>query len=424
MPPDLSDTFNGKLLLLVIDKIVIGALLAIAFFMYDRYKTNDARKYDESRAGIQLSFERSKLLKEFLPLIQDAKVDLTTRAYLLRSAVVSGAIDSETAFELGQDFLRAGLAPNHYLRVISAMLPKGIASFANRGVQIADEWHSSLHSYADLDSVFDPVSGQEHLPEKDGPMIVEARLLRTALYEKLPSLLDCECAELRDEAEIPAYLYGLFVLMKTKDRDKAAASSLAAPQALKVIGMLNRFLENDGDDDAEKFLEALVSSAPTSKDKLRLAQVVVAILKQSSTDWDVSTSKAIAPLMARLATDQIFADDKTDEEGSLFWLRFNAAEGLYMMKGFAFTAESQISEYLMRFTQAAKLTYGDKQMELLSQKYSSGKIIRVLIEVLGALPNHVEQPVLKDILALGEDRLRHFPFLAEDARRAIEGNNP
>jgi hypothetical protein len=71
MVENFADSFNGKLLLLLIDKIVIGAIIAFAFLLYDRYKTADTRKYEAERARTQLSFERSRLLKEFLPVIDD-----------------------------------------------------------------------------------------------------------------------------------------------------------------------------------------------------------------------------------------------------------------------------------------------------------------------------------------------------------------
>ena len=42
---------------------------------------------------VQLQFERAQLVKEFLPAIADDKTNIVTKAYLLRSAIVTGAID-------------------------------------------------------------------------------------------------------------------------------------------------------------------------------------------------------------------------------------------------------------------------------------------------------------------------------------------
>lgn len=106
--PD-PESFKGKVLLLVVDKIIIGAIIATAFFVYDQYKTTDTRRYERQRVEIQRSFERSRLIKEFLPVVQDESINLTTRAYVLRAAVLTHAIDPDAAFELGQDFFRKGL---------------------------------------------------------------------------------------------------------------------------------------------------------------------------------------------------------------------------------------------------------------------------------------------------------------------------
>ncbi len=419
MRSEFSETFRGKLLLLVFDKVVIGAMIAAAFFLYDRYKTIDLRNYEASQANVQLSFERSRLLKEFLPLIQDGSVDLTTRAYLLRSAVVSGAIDSETAFELGQDFLRGGLPANHYLRVVSSMLPSGVASFANRGGQIANEWYSTLNHFPDLDSVFDPVSGRENLPLNQGNMITEARLLRAALYENLPVLLECECAELRESDEIPAHLYGMFVLMKTDNLEFAIATSNSTAQGLKTIGMLNRLMLGNADEVPENYLMTQFAGAPFSNENMRWAQVVVAILEQNASEWNNTTSSGIAPILARIAVGELFPDEQTDEEGNLFWLRFNASEGLLAMKGNANSVSDSISVYLLSFAEQVSAKSNGDDLEALAVKFSSGKIIRVLVEVLANSTDSRSKTALQSILDLGEDRLRHFPFLREDVQRSL-----
>ena len=152
-----GDTFNGRLLLLIIDKIVIGAIVAIAFFFFDKHKTKDARKHQARQAEVQLQFERSRLIKEFLPVIQDDSMDLVTRGYVLRSAVLTRSLDADAAFEIGQDFLRAGLSENHYKRIVSATLPDSVAAFARRGVQIENEWHGAMGTFPELDTTFNPV---------------------------------------------------------------------------------------------------------------------------------------------------------------------------------------------------------------------------------------------------------------------------
>jgi hypothetical protein len=39
-----ADSFRGRLILLVVDKVIIGALLAAAFVVYDQWKTDEMRR--------------------------------------------------------------------------------------------------------------------------------------------------------------------------------------------------------------------------------------------------------------------------------------------------------------------------------------------------------------------------------------------
>ena len=41
------ESFRQKILLLVIDKIAIGALIALAVFIYDHYKTKEAEQFQQ-----------------------------------------------------------------------------------------------------------------------------------------------------------------------------------------------------------------------------------------------------------------------------------------------------------------------------------------------------------------------------------------
>ena len=50
--------------------------------------------------------------------------------------------------------------------------------------------------------------------------------------------------------------------------------------------------------------------------------------------------------------------------------------------------------------------------------YESGKIVRVLVSVLASAPG-ADLSILQELLDLGQDVLRDFPFLASDPGRAL-----
>lgn len=54
------ESFRGKLYLLAIDKIVIGAIIPVAFVAYDRFCTVEVRTLEDKAASMQLTFEREK----------------------------------------------------------------------------------------------------------------------------------------------------------------------------------------------------------------------------------------------------------------------------------------------------------------------------------------------------------------------------
>jgi len=63
------ESFKGKTFLLIIDKVIIGAILALCFVIYDQYKDKQACEEKKQSEKIQLAFEQAKMAKEFWPII-------------------------------------------------------------------------------------------------------------------------------------------------------------------------------------------------------------------------------------------------------------------------------------------------------------------------------------------------------------------
>ncbi len=132
-----SESFKGKLWLLIIDKVFIGALIAAAFFLYNVHRASETReyeknriaetrKYEEKRAQVQLDFERARLLKEFMPLITDRKLKVVDRGYMLRTALATKSLDSEAGVEIGREMIDEGISEHHFRRIMALALPDGL----------------------------------------------------------------------------------------------------------------------------------------------------------------------------------------------------------------------------------------------------------------------------------------------------------
>jgi hypothetical protein len=103
------DSFSSKVWLMIIDKIVIGAVLAGALFLYNNIKTKETRKYNESREEIQYNFKRAEYVKNLVPIILDEKQQIIYRAHTLRSLLSTRAIDENTAISFAQILLNSDL---------------------------------------------------------------------------------------------------------------------------------------------------------------------------------------------------------------------------------------------------------------------------------------------------------------------------
>jgi len=98
------ESFRGKLYLLIVDKIVLGAVIAAAFVAYDQWKAQEARLYEET-------VQRAEYLKELVPIVVDSDNDndVLVRAQALVALIDRRAVDPRTAFVLTERLLRSGL---------------------------------------------------------------------------------------------------------------------------------------------------------------------------------------------------------------------------------------------------------------------------------------------------------------------------
>lgn len=423
----LADTFRGKLYFLAIDKLVIGAIVAAALYFYDDHKTNDSRLYQENldrhqeareerESSIQLQFEQARLIREFLPIIQDRSVDLVTRGYLLRSAVLTQSLDAAAAFEIGADLLRDGLPAHHYKRIMKETLPASIGAFAMRGVEISHEWYDAMGHFPNFDTIFSPALGREHLPSENAKLITEARLIREFLYANIHSFENCQCPALSDEAKIPAHLFGLFTLLHTRDLDRADELSISSEISLQLLGMIFRqWLRQNGDSDALEYLKNEFQSVRNSDNQYRRARVLLSILRWISDKRSGFSSPKFATLLADIAVGNLNeAELEVHEEDDIYWLQWKAAEALLLSGDGAAQGLPIVDKFLAAFKKVLIASKDHNQLQALSTKYHSGKIVRVLVSAMGQVGTAEAKEAIRALLEIEEEKLRYFPFLKDD----------
>ena len=426
------ESFSGKLYLLMIDKLVIGAIIALAFVVYDRWKTAETRRLDREKVEqaqrletqakqVAIDFERAKLIKEFVPIITSHDASVVTRAYILRSAIQTGSLDAEAGVELARDLLADGLEDEHFKRVMATAMPEGLPAICRHATVLAQRWEATFGDTFQPTAIIDPVSGYENIAPEMAAAVREARLWRAIIVHALPRLASYPPLERTED--LATLLPGLFLLLNPGSQTEALDMSRNQSRGVALCGYIARIHFDSRDRDAaDKLGEQLVSEA-TTPDGAKIDQVVFALFRKFGLP-----SGSIAVPVAKIATGPpLPQSSQLSAREAHYWLQWHAAEFLFFMKQHAVTtelngareAEPVILEYLGRFRSDVEHASSPQQVDRVISTYEGGKIVRVLIDAIGEPLSHSAKAELQRLMHVGEDKLRNFPFLREDIERAL-----
>ena len=106
-PPDEInlESFKSKVYLLILDKVVLGALIAIALFAYDRWKVFDQRAYDDH---VTFAFQRAGYVKDLVPIVL-SKQNVAVRSEALIALIRTRSIADASAISMANRLLDDGL---------------------------------------------------------------------------------------------------------------------------------------------------------------------------------------------------------------------------------------------------------------------------------------------------------------------------
>jgi hypothetical protein len=452
-----SESFRGKLYLLVVDKLVIGAVIALAFVVYDLRRTADLQRYETQAKDVQLQFERAKLVREFMPLIAGREADVVTRAYVLRSAIAIGALDAEAGIELGRNLLADGLDDQTFVRVMAPTMPNGLPALARFGEQMS----LPLRPISPLISgTFRPESVP---PDLRGPLR-EARLWRRVIFETTPSF-EGSYEPLEKPAGLSQLLYGLYVLLNPGDAWEAidlsnrrsrgtrlidtqterpgTNLSNSRSRGTRLIGNLSRVLYGSSSianawspemhkvppDVAARYSEAAARvesellADTTSSDGIRYSGAIIRILA----DYGPPAGPIAIPLARLLVAPEPLKSLSESVQGEYRSLRWDAGELLRAMQrnpknvqGFngAEDAEPILVAFVQDFRKRLNQAATKEQFENLSIEYERGTRLRTVVELLGGSDSNLAKTELKQLRSEGSEKLRHFPQLEDDTERA------
>lgn len=434
-----ADSFRGKLYLLVIDKLVIGALIAVALVAYDTWNTESERRYEDAAKEVQTEFERAKLVREFVPLLADPNANVITRAYLLRAALVTGSIDPEAGIELGRVLIPAGLEDSHFKRVMAAAMPQGIPAVSRHAADMAMTWSETQTGAFRPQTIFNPESGRESIPEELRAQVREARLWRAVLAEAVRRI-DQSFLPLQHDGDLASNLFGLFVLLHPAYQFEAVELSHSPSRGVRIIGNLSRLLFSATDDEAAREVGAIFSVAAPTKESIALSSTMLAILQQYGPPHGGSISESVARVLTHLPPP----DRNPAIASAYYWLQWQAAD---LLDAMADVPEVQVARrrlaidpgaidsadewiginpakgtllsFLREFTLSLQAASDEPSMSRLAQRYESGALMRRVVSLLGSFDSPDVRAELRLLARIGEDKLMNFPFLREEIDHAL-----
>lgn len=280
------DSFRGKVFLLAIDKVVIGALLALAFAGYSWWTKTETRTYEARLRETDLGFRRAEYVKELVPLVVDSELDLFARAQALIALIETRSVGDKNALGLAERLLRSGLVRSDY--------PENLMWHRDHPVLDALEGRmpAALESLLQHYMVSMAPDEDHPLPNRTRSEDIE-EFWSELFFRALDRHQDPQLTALNSDAFLSNYLWVMDRLLdrtllgngKAKEwfaRDPKGLRILAALRGVSEVGINQHPL-------GREYLLTLVSPRHLTSDGLSLAGTVIRL--QEERKW---VSKALA----------------------------------------------------------------------------------------------------------------------------------
>jgi hypothetical protein len=279
------DSFRGKVYLLAIDKVVIGALLALAFAGYSWWTKIETRAYEARLQETDLGFRRAEYVKELVPLVVDSEIDLSARAQALIALIETHSVGDKNALGLTERLLRSGLIRSDY--------PDDLIWHRDHPVLDALEGRMP----AALESLL-----QHYMvsmaPDQEHPLTQRTRadieeFWSELFFRTLDHHQDPQLTALNSDAFLSNYLWVMDRLLDRRllGNGKAKEWFFRAPKGLRILAALRGVGEVGINQHAlgREYLLTLVSPPHLTSDNLSLAGTVIRLHEERQ--W---ASKALA----------------------------------------------------------------------------------------------------------------------------------
>ncbi len=279
------ESFRGKIWLLAIDKIIIGAFIASAFLVYDRIKTKETRDYNKGREEIQLGFKRAEYVKQLVPVVVDTSQNIHFRAHALGALIETQSIDARSA--IGFCSLLKTAVP--FEKIIKAM-PAGLPS-------VIDEYNSNWH-YKENSNL-----STEELNRIESIQWFWRKLVLETIKQYRDSFLGLLDSDDYLQNDLPT----IARMLPSLDSDEAKKWMERTVKGIRILGSLEflRPVANapsdsaEFDEDAIKILASVIDpSKPTLAQTVLATELIELLIKNDIASKDLSLR--LLPVLERL----------------------------------------------------------------------------------------------------------------------------
>ena len=404
-----AESFRGKLYLLVIDKIVIGAAIAVAFFIYDAWKTKEFRHYEDARQETDLGFRRAEYVKDLVPIVLDSDAGVFVRAEVLSALVDTESISPQSAVGFAQQLLLADLlGASRQHRAYVSTVHEGDVLFATVMKVVPAALPSVLNE-------FNHVATRGRIERARDSLSEEARILNDAtgfwidvFQETVARFDDGELSFLDSEPFLSENFTVIVAIVPTLSRTDGKRWMKREVKALRTIGAL-RLVQSERTSQCATALLRATINPKTGTESLDFASEVIRKLHESAVVSSELSAEVLKIVLSRenLTLHRRYLGDERSPVEDHF---YQAAEYLTWSGGFPQVVEAleprviaEVRRFYERIGAAPveSLEYTNYPIEWI--------LVRFLIESNSAAdkkPSADAQRVLADLFAMGDDKLK------------------
>ena len=397
---------RGKLFVLLVDKLLIGAVIAVALFTYDYYRSEREAAREERAAEATLKVERTRLAKDLLPYILDQDIDAVARGYLLSSALSTKLVDQHFALEIASDLVAHGIPARHIHRIASATLPAGLATIARHGARLRVTTSRNTKTEAAEN---------------------ERRIWGAALRQVLSRSSRRQEREIATRRFSARHIADLYFLLEPIEYGEFFPSSSPTLHLIGALACVGQDCQRSGEA-AEYIGRELSSMDLTLHEDLTYARALVGLIRQHSLaikDQNATIAPEMAVHLARMLVSSSFhhrvpwlptdaprerrkqwLSEETEAEihSSLQWA---SGEILALMGAKAENAEEVLVSFVNAFVRDVEEAPTSKEVDRLRSQYGKYSV-RFSIVVLKAIDTSSAQEAIQEVIKIGEEKLGAF----------------